>query len=48
VVAGIAAAVVIVAFLVFLRRNEKRLEEEAERAFPGPLDMSQPHSPAKA
>lgn len=39
VVAGIAAAVVIVAFLVFLARNEKRLEEEAERALPGPLDM---------
>lgn len=39
VVAGIAAAVVIVAFLVFLARNEKRLEAEAERALPGPLDM---------
>ena len=36
VVAGIAAAVVIVAFLVFLARNAKRLEEEAERAFTGP------------
>jgi membrane protein DedA with SNARE-associated domain len=40
VVAGIAAAVVIVAFFVFLRRNEKRLAEEAERALPGPLDLS--------
>lgn len=39
VVAGIAAAVVIVAFLVILARNGKRLEEEAERALPGPLDM---------
>jgi membrane protein DedA with SNARE-associated domain len=38
VAAGIAAAVAIVAFLVFLARNEKRLEAEAERALPGPLD----------
>lgn len=38
--AGIAAAVVIVAFLIFLGRNEKRLEAEAERALPGPLDLS--------
>jgi len=34
---GIAAGVVVVAFLVFLARNERRLEEEAERALPGPL-----------
>ncbi len=40
VVAGIAAAVVIVAFLVFLGRNEKRLVAEAERALPGPLDAA--------
>jgi hypothetical protein len=40
VAAAIAAAVAIVAFLVFLARNERRLEEEAERALPGPLDMS--------
>jgi membrane protein DedA with SNARE-associated domain len=40
VVAAIAAVVVIVAFFVFLRRNEKRLEAEAERALPGPLDES--------
>jgi membrane protein DedA with SNARE-associated domain len=37
---GIAAVVVVVAFLVFLARNEKRLEAEAERALPGPLDMA--------
>src|SRR5436190_5507324 len=29
---------------VFIRRNEQRLEEEAERAFPGPLDVSSPMS----
>lgn len=39
VVAGMAAGVVIVAFLVLLARNEKRLEEEVERALPGALDM---------
>jgi len=31
--------VAIVASLLFLRRNEKRLEDEAERAMPGPLDQ---------
>jgi len=36
------AAVVIIAFFVYLRRNEHRLEEEAERALPGPLDAYQP------
>ena len=35
---GAVAAVVIVAFLIFLHRNEKRLEDEAERALPGPLE----------
>jgi membrane protein DedA with SNARE-associated domain len=35
---GIGAVVGVVAFLVFLARNEKRLEEEAERLLPGPLD----------
>jgi membrane protein DedA with SNARE-associated domain len=35
---GGSAVVVIVAFLVWLRRNEKKLEAEAERAYPGPLD----------
>ena len=33
----VLAVLVIIAFLVFLRRNEHRLEEEAERALPGPL-----------
>jgi hypothetical protein len=27
--------------VVFLRRNEHRLEEEAERALPGPLEAPQ-------
>jgi membrane protein DedA with SNARE-associated domain len=32
------AVVAIVAFAVFLRRNEHRLEDEAERVLPGPLE----------
>ncbi len=36
------AALVIIALLVFVRRNEQRLEAEAERALPGPLDAYQP------
>src|SRR6266516_5311008 len=38
----IIAALIIIVFLVFLKRNEKRLEEEAERALPGPLDLRPP------
>lgn len=34
---GVTAVVGIVAFGVFLHRNEKRLEAEAERALPGPI-----------
>ena len=34
---GAAAAVVVVGFLVWIRRHERRLEDEAERAYPGPL-----------
>jgi len=37
IVVGAVAAILIIAVLVFLRRNEARLEEEAERALPGPL-----------
>jgi membrane protein DedA with SNARE-associated domain len=33
----VLAVLVIIAFLLFVRRNEKRLEEEAEKALPGPL-----------
>jgi len=36
---ALVAAAVVAAFLVFLARNERRLEEEAERALPGPLGM---------
>ena len=32
-----AAVLVVIAFLVWVRRNEKRLEAEAERVYPGPL-----------
>jgi len=31
-------ALIVVAALIFMRRSESRLEEEAERAFPGPLE----------
>jgi membrane protein DedA with SNARE-associated domain len=37
----VLAVCVILWFLFFLRRNERRLEEEAERALPGPLDEYQ-------
>jgi membrane protein DedA with SNARE-associated domain len=36
---GALAAVVVVAFILWLRRNEKRLEAEAERVYPGSLDQ---------
>jgi membrane protein DedA with SNARE-associated domain len=35
---GVAAAIVIIAFLIWVRRRERGLEEEAERAYPGPLE----------
>src|SRR5438132_4245793 len=41
-VALVLAVLVIIAFLVFLRRNEHRWEEEAERALPGPLYTYEP------
>lgn len=34
----VLAALIIITFLIFVRRNEHRLEEEAEKALPGPLD----------
>ena len=37
---GIAGVIAIVALLLFFRRNERRLEVEAERAFPGPLEAT--------
>ena len=42
IVAIVLAVVIIIAFLLFLRRNEHRLEDEAERALPGSLDEYQP------
>ncbi len=46
---GGAAAVVVIAFIVWIRRHEKRLEAEAERAYPGPLDApGSPRSSDKA
>ena len=36
----LVAVVLFLALLRYLRRNERRLEEEAERALPGPLDTS--------
>ena len=35
---GAAALVIVLAFIVWLRRHEKRLEAEAELAYPGPLE----------
>jgi membrane protein DedA with SNARE-associated domain len=37
-VLGAAAVLVVVGFVLWLRRNEKRLEAEAERTYPGPLE----------
>lgn len=34
----VLAVLIIIAFVVFVSRNERRLEEEAEKALPGPLD----------
>ncbi len=34
----VLASLIVLAFLIFLRRNEHRLEDEAERAFPGPIE----------
>jgi uncharacterized membrane protein YccC len=34
---GAAAAIAVAAFIVWLRRNARRLAEQAERAYPGPL-----------
>jgi membrane protein DedA with SNARE-associated domain len=34
---GVAAAVFVLAFVIWLRRNERKLEAEAEKRYPGPL-----------
>jgi len=41
IVAIVLAVLILIAFFFFLRHNEKRLEDEAERALPGPLDAHQ-------
>lgn len=38
----VLAVLLIIAGIVIVRRNEERLEDEAERALPGPLDISFP------
>ncbi len=38
----VLAVLLIAVFLMLLRRNEHRLEEEAEQALPGPLEAYQP------
>ena len=38
----VLAVLLIIARIVIARRNEERLEDEAERALPGPLDVSFP------
>ncbi len=38
IIALVIVAILLVASFIFIRRNEKRLEDEAERALPGPLN----------
>ncbi len=45
IVTFILATIIIIAVLIFLRRNESRLEDEAEKALPGPLDDHVPKTP---
>lgn len=47
IIALVIAALILIAFFIFLRRNEKRLEDEAERALPGPLDAHQSNAQNK-
>jgi hypothetical protein len=42
----VLAALISIAFLVFVQRNERRLEAAAERALPGPLDAYRPEEHA--
>src|SRR5436853_7109683 len=44
IISIVLAVFFIIAFLVFMRRNERRLVAEAERALPGPLDAYQPRA----
>jgi membrane protein DedA with SNARE-associated domain len=45
---GLVAAIIVVAFLLYLRRNFTRLTDEAERALPGPLERYQRPRRAKS
>lgn len=47
IVAAVLAAIIIVVSLIFLRRNQQRLETEAERALPGSLDKYQEDAQTK-
>jgi membrane protein DedA with SNARE-associated domain len=42
IISIVLATLFLIASFIFVRRNEKRLEAEAERALPGPLDAYQP------
>jgi len=35
----VLAVLIIIAFLIVVRRNERQLEEKAEKAFPGPIEQ---------
>jgi membrane protein DedA with SNARE-associated domain len=45
-VIGVAAALILIAFLLWLRHNEKSLERQAELVYPGPLEdqITGPHA----
>ncbi len=43
IVLAVIAALIIIGFLIFLARNERRLEDEAEKALPGPIDQYHGH-----
>jgi hypothetical protein len=42
IISIVLATLLLIASFIFVRRNEQRLEAEAERALPGPLDDYQP------
>jgi membrane protein DedA with SNARE-associated domain len=41
IVTAVLAGIIIIVSLIFIARNESRLEDEAEKAMPGPLDKYQ-------
>jgi len=40
IIAVVLAAIILIVSFILLRRNEKRLEDEAEKAIPGPLNAN--------